>query len=148
MSRNLGTSKCPNCGYKFTIDDLRGKPIEFRRYSKFTPKMGCRLDCKCGEVYFSYLHYEHTYWSREALLSGDWENKEKYPEFAGKFAAEGFMGPYNTGCFTIDLSYYDSYNDEKGDGDMENPWHLCEDKAEDVEWVWDKGTDHDSDSED
>lgn len=46
------------------------------------------------------------------------------------------FGAEETGCFNLDLAYYDSFRDEPGDGDMSKPDHLCEDNAEDVEWVW------------
>jgi hypothetical protein len=49
------------------------------------------------------------------------------------------------GCFVIDLSLYDSFNDEPiYDEDQrrkvlageEKPWHLCEEDCEEVQWVW------------
>jgi hypothetical protein len=39
--------------------------------------------------------------------------------------------------FVIDLSYYDSFNDEPGEpSEMENPRYLCLDNAEDIQEVW------------
>ena len=141
MSRNLGRSFC-DCGRVFKLSDFIGKPIEFRRYSHYVPQMGCKMECdRCGEVYFAYLHREDRYWDERSIQDGSWKDASKNPLMAGRFAVERdspILGKSvsQTGCFTIDLSYYDTYNDEKADEKPEKPWHLCEDDAEDVEWVW------------
>ncbi len=39
--------------------------------------------------------------------------------------------------FVLDLSYYESFNDEPGDrAEMESPRHLCTDNAEDIQEIW------------
>lgn len=107
MSRNLCQSSC--CGYVLRLSDLRGKPIEFRRYYKSPPVIGTRWDCPtCKTVYFA--------WWRE----GQWYHSTR--EF---------------GNFVIDLSYYESFNDEPGvEEEFENPRYLCLDNAEDVQDIW------------
>lgn len=136
MSRNLATSKCEKCFHKFTLSDFRGKPIEFRRYGPYPPVMGCRVDCECGAVYFAYIRTLDKFWDKGSLTSGEWNNGTRDKSVDGRFARETYYGIEDTGCYTIDLSYYDSYNDEEGDGNMDNPSHLCTDNAEDAEWVW------------
>jgi hypothetical protein len=168
VARNLCTSRCVKCGYLVRLADVRGKSLEIRRYYQGAPAFGVRFDCPgvdgpCGEVYFVILRHKDTYWGRESLDSGEWKEKEirgpngqTYPNpNAGRFAYEdeGVQRPdgtwlikpsvQETGCFVLDLSYYDSYNDEPGDGagvekgkETQKPWHLCEDNAEDVQWVW------------
>lgn len=137
MSRNLATSKCVKCFHKFTLSDLRGKPIEFRRYGPYPPEMGCRVDCPCGAVYFAFIRMDYKFWPKECLDSGEWKDGSRDKSVDGRFARETHYGAENTGCFTIDLSHYDSFNDEEGDGDMDNPAHLCLDNADDAEWIWD-----------
>lgn len=159
MSRNLCTSSCPNCGYTLSLSDLRGKPVEFRRYGPYAPEIGCRFDCSCGEVYFAIWRRKDNYWERETLLSGAWKNPTltlpdgrtiPNPE-AGRFAVErpipwdkDSVWPEETGTFTIDLSYYETYDDEKSyslheqevrDG-KKPPAHLCVDDAKDVQVIW------------
>lgn len=78
MSRNLGRSYC--CENFVRLEDMRGRPIEFRRYTKYSPHIGCRWDCPtCGTVYFA--------WWRDSIDA-------------------------NGVSFVIDLSYYESFNDE------------------------------------
>ena len=99
MSRNLCRSTC--CNNTVRLSDLRGKPIEFRRFSTEPPKIGTRWDCPtCGTAYFA------IWWD----------------------LARGFV---------IDLSYYESFNDEPGElSEIENPRHLCLDDAEDIQEIW------------
>jgi hypothetical protein len=107
MSRNLCQSSC--CGNILRLSDLRGKPIEFRRYYKSPPVIGTKWDCPtCKTAYFA--------WWRDA----QWQ-----------YSTTNFTN------FVIDLSYYESFNDEPGyPEDMENPRHLCLDNAEDVQDIW------------
>lgn len=141
MARNLGKSFC-DCGRVFKLSDLRGKPIEFRRYAHYIPQMGCKVECdQCGEVYFAYIHRTEQYWDERSIKDGSWKDVRKHHDMAGRFAIEFDSKIFGksvsqTGAFTIDLSYYDSYNDEKTYEKPEKPWHLCEDDAEDVEWMW------------
>lgn len=79
MSRNLCKSYC--CENIVRLSDLRGKPIEFRRYASYAPHIGTRWDCPtCGTAYFA--------WWRDMENNG----------------ADTY--------FVIDLSYYESFNDE------------------------------------
>ena len=163
MSRNLGTSYCIECGYgPLKLDDLRGKPIEFRRYFSYVPALGCRWDCpRCNTAYFAIWSVTEEFWSRESLNNGQWKDPvyhlpdgSTYPNStAGRFAVENtssFGGVtqttvHNTGCFTIDLSYYETYNDEPMDDGEDkdairrseaHPWHLCADNADDAQLEW------------
>lgn len=111
MSRNLCTSSC--CNNIVRLGDLRGKPIEFRRYGDSPPVLGTRWDCPtCGTAYFA--------WWNEAPW---YKDKMEY------------------GNFVIDLSYYATFNDEpdyEGEMDLtkDKPEYLCEDNAEDRQDVW------------
>lgn len=146
MSTNLATSRCPECKYQVRLSDVRGKPLEIRQSGRYAPHFGVRFDCGCGEVYFVMLRRSDTYWDQETLRSGEWKrpelrmpNGQVFPNReAGKFAFEdGFGHTENTGTFTLDLSYYGSFNDEKDDWkDGEKPHGLCEDNAEATEWAW------------
>jgi hypothetical protein len=110
LSRNLAASGC--CGVTVQLADIRGKPIEFRRYYEEAPRLGTKWTCPhCRTDYFVIWH--------------------RFENFTGR----GGMGDSR---FTLDLSYYGSYNDERGDPLMsgERPRHLCEDNAEDVYWHW------------
>lgn len=170
MSRNLGKSSCVECNYgPVRITDLAGKPLEFRRYAKFRPEMGVHWDCPdCGTAYFAYIRMYDKFWAQDQLTTGEWKqdyitlpngtlekNKHK-----GKFAYEARTLEFlrkpgdpatttmQTGCFVIDLSYYESFNDEplydRDDTGLKEairdgsspPYHLCTDGAEDVQWVW------------
>lgn len=159
MSRNLCTSSCPKCNYTLRLSDIRGKPIELRRYGRYAPQIGTRFDCACGEVYFVIWRRSDSYWGRETLRSGEWKNPQlmdpagrvhSNPE-AGRFAFEtpipgpkGEVRTEETGTFTLDLSYYETYDDEKCYSQHEQevregkrpPAHLCTDNAEDVQLLW------------
>lgn len=109
MSRNLCKSSC--CDNIVRLSDLRGKPIEFRRYGDSPPVIGTRWDCPtCATVYFA--------WWRCA----EWKEYKK-----------------DFGDFVIDLSYYATFNDEPDYDntiDLDNPRYLCIDDAEDRQDVW------------
>jgi len=167
MSRNLCSSYCVECGHgPVRLSDLRGKPIEFRQYGPYVPVIGCRWDCPdCGTAYFAIWRTKDEFWSRESLQTGAWKDTEfitsdgmvyPIPE-AGRFAVERTYtlggvertDVHNTGCFTIDLSYYETYNDEPLYDDDEDgsqraairsgdvpPWHLCTGDAKDLQWAW------------
>lgn len=156
MSRNLCSSYCRSCGRLVTLNDLRGKPAEFRKYGPYAPVMGFRYDCPCGKVYFATFTHKHEFWSPESLASGGWNSPEltvmgrTFPnKEAGRFVhmarhIDGSETPVNSGCFVIDLSYYESYNDEEWDeatqqevlrGDRK-PGYLCEGDASEHQWVW------------
>jgi hypothetical protein len=79
------------------------------------PNIGTRWDCPtCGTAYFAF-------W-RDAK----WDNR---------------LNEWGSG-FVIDLSYYESFNDEhyideKGNIEgLDDPAYLCLDDAGDVQWVW------------
>ena len=122
MSRNLCRSTC--CGNTVRLSDLRGKPIEFRRYAKEPPNIGTRWDCPdCGTAYF-------VIWR-----DGVWGDPPGWKR-----------------GFVLDLSYYESFDDEHGRCavedyhswghnspcvyDFESPAYLCIDDAEDQQEVW------------
>ena len=108
MSRNLCTSSC--CGNIVRLSDLRGKPIEFRKMKADPPNIGTRWDCP------TYKTAYFVFW-RDAKFDDLW-------------------GRWSSG-FVLDLSYYESFNDEHGDPeDFENPQCQCLDDAEDFQWVW------------
>lgn len=154
MSRNLCSSFCTQCGYHVRLSDLRGKPIEFRRYRPYCPTIGCRFDCACGTSYFAMYRHHEKYWGdpryafEETLNCGP--GVELPNTLKGKFVLkynnyEGEEKLEETGCYTVDLSYYESYNDEPVYDEAERaaiksgekpPWHLCMDDAEEHEWVW------------
>lgn len=173
MSRNLCSSYCRTCGYQVKISDLRGKPVEFRQYGRYVPVLGVRFDCSCGQVYFASWRTKHEYWSRETLDSGAWKDRVIRFEVAkvlegssgspvfkresfeipnahpGKYAIEstrhdGRIEAENTGVFSIDLSYYETYNDEPLWDEAEKasirnrerePWHLLKGDAEETQLV-------------
>lgn len=107
MSRNLCRSHC--CGNIVRLSDLRGKPIEFRRFNHEPPHIGTRWDCPtCAIAYF-------VIW-RDA----QWQ-----------YSLRKFSN------FVLDLSFYESFNDEPGLKEyIDNPRHLCLDDEEDVQDVW------------
>lgn len=144
MSRNLTSSSC--CGHIVRLADLRGKPIEFRRYGQYAPEIGTRWDCPtCKTPYFAIWRQGDEYWSEEALVDGQYKadflrfGDQSFPNTEkGKFVIERPNGrAENAGYFVIDLSHYWAYNDEfapePADG---KPEYLCEDNAEEVQWVW------------
>jgi len=102
MARNLCKSKC--CNTVVRLSDLRGKPIEFRRFRHEPSVIGTKWLCpECHTAYF-------VIW-RDAIY--------------------GYRG------FVLDLSYYESFNDEPGSPEeMNNPRHLCFDDATEVQEVW------------
>ena len=156
MSRNLCSSYCRSCSRLVTLNDLRGKPAEFRKYGSYAPLMGFRHDCPCGKVYFATFAHKNEFWTRESLASGGWKAPEltvigqTYPNReAGKFVhmerdLDGREQPVNSGCFVIDLSFYESYNDEEWDEaprqevlrGARKPEYLCEGDASEHQWVW------------
>lgn len=106
MSRNLLRSSC--CGNIVRLAHLRGQPIEFRRYAKDPVVIGCKWTCpSCTTNYFAM-------W-RDAIWIGGYD--EETPKFA------------------IDLSYYETFNDEYALSPVEDPWHLCLDDAQDNQKV-------------
>ena len=140
MSRNLATSSC--CGNTVRLSDLRGKPIEFRRYGPYVPDIGTRWDCPtCNTAYFVIWRTRDKFWHKPEDAFADLDlfgnpNREK-GKFVHQYTFQNEIVTEDTGCFTLDLSYYESHNDEPGTlGAEGKPRHLCEDNAEDVEWEW------------
>lgn len=76
MSTNLATSRCPECKYHVRLADVRGKPLETRRYRHYAPQFGVRFDCPCGQVYFVILRHKDTFWGQDTLKSGDWKEPQ------------------------------------------------------------------------
>lgn len=91
MSRNLLSIDCVDCepggrgpGY-FDIENLIGKPLEFRQYGDEAPVPGVPWTCtRCKTKYFVII--EHYY--------------------------DSYTDSYQT---RFDLSYYESFNDEHND---------------------------------
>lgn len=105
MSRNLHTSSC--CGNIVRLEDLRGKPLEFRRYAREPVVIGTKWVCpSCNNAYFA--------WWRDAQVGH------------GGVVLKGF---------SIDLSYYDTFEDEPAREPVAQPKHLCLDNAEDIQKV-------------
>lgn len=81
MSRNLLTSSC--CGNIVRLEDLRGKSIEFRRYSHEPVVIGTKWVCpSCRTAYF--VIWQDAVWEGNEVSVG----------------------------FVLDLSYYDTFSDE------------------------------------
>lgn len=137
MSRNLCTSTCPDCGeHTVKLTDILGKPLEARRYGPYAPAFGARWDCPCGVAYFVIIRQGDAFWSStwDAHNSVDFGGRVN-PQ-RGRFVHKYEDGhEEQTGYFVLDLSYYESYNDEHG-ADLNERRHLLEDDAEDVQWVW------------
>jgi hypothetical protein len=129
MSRNLARSTC--CDNVLRLSDLRGKPIEFRRYHDSLPNIGTRWDCPdCHVPYF-------VIW---------------------RTVGDGALDPHDGAQFVLDLSHYWTFNDEPlcfpcrdtGWNDDLNapcddckamyqeptPRSVCEDDADDRQWIW------------
>lgn len=151
MSRNLGTSKCVKCGYPIELKDIRGKPLEIRRYGPYRPDFGVRFDCSCGEIYFVIIRLYDEFWSDQSISDKSYllderpipgTNKTVRNEEKGRFVHrqqyKDTEYTLQTGCFVLDLSYYGSFDDEKPQdwSPADKPWHLCEDNASDVQWTW------------
>ncbi len=69
MSRNLLTSSC--CGNIVRLDDLRGQPIEFRRYGSEPVAIGTKWVCpSCKAAYFAIalLLWYQTFDPRKRLV--------------------------------------------------------------------------------
>jgi hypothetical protein len=152
MSRNLTQDNC-DCGYVFGIHDFVGRPVEFRKYFDYAPQMGTKLTCPmCGIVYFGYIRQGHDYWgeNKEVAFTDEldicgqiWENKEK-----GKFVKrvtdlKGKERIESLGYYQIDLSYYESYNDEGVGVDTVTPSHLCVSDDEQTRWYQTRERDDD-----
>lgn len=104
MSRNLLTSSC--CGNIVRLEDLRGRPIEFRRYSHKPVVIGTKwVYPSCSTAYFMIWH------------PAQWERGE---------VSVGFI---------LALSYYDTFGDELSLKPVDEPKHLCLDSAEDIQKV-------------
>lgn len=108
MARDLFTSSC--CGNIVRLADLRGQPIEFRRYCSEPVAIGTKWVCpSCKTAYFA--------WWNDAVWRGGYD--EPTPKFA------------------INLCYYATFSRDKPrrkELDSE-PKHLCLDNAEDNQKV-------------
>ena len=109
MSRNLQSSAC--CGSIIRLSDLRGKPIEFRRYGCEPVTIGTKWVCpSCKTSYFA--------WWCDAVWQGGFD--------------------VSTPKFAIDLSYYYTLDDEQVPEPINEPRYLCLDNAEDNQNVLDR----------
>lgn len=133
MSRNLCRDTC-FCDYQFTIADFVGKPIEFRQYGRYSPCLGCKLICpQCGKVFFGYIRYGDHYWDepKKAFEKRNFDGIGTIPNrHYGKFARKVKCGSRETyehlGYYQIDLSYYETYNDEGEGIDTDKPAYLTQ----------------------
>ena len=146
MSRNLTQDNC-DCGYVFGIHDFVGQPVEFRKYFDYAPQMGTKLTCpECGIVYFGYIRQGHDFWGEEKERAFEdsfnvgghsWDNDNK-GKFVKKVTSLGgnerIERIESLGYYQIDLSYYESYNDEGAGIDTEYPAHLCVEDDEQTRW--------------
>lgn len=148
MSRNLCQDNC-KCGYVFGIKDFIGKPIEFRKYYDYAPHMGTKLVCPdCGTVYFGWMRQDYEFWGssqedRQRAFNDEnvYGNGLVFPNHEkGKFVKKT-INPFSgeehiesLGYYQIDLSYYESFNDEGVGEDTDNPAHLCTKDDERTRW--------------
>jgi len=147
MSRNLCQDNC-DCGYVFGIKDFIGQPIEFRKYYDYAPQMGTKLTCpECKKVYFGWIRKGHDFWgTSQADRCKSVQDELIYPNHEpiknhqkGKFVkvSENLDGkPYfeDLGYYQIDISYYESYNDEGIGKDDDDPAHLCKEDDDRTRW--------------
>lgn len=142
MSRNLCKDSC-DCGYVFGLNDFTGKTVEFRKYYDYAPHMGVKLPCpKCDKVYFGYIREGFDYWgdNEKAFVDEFNVNGQKIPnKQKGKFVKkqkteDGDDLIMSLGYYQIDLSYYESYNDEGEGVDTDNPAYLCTEDDEKTRW--------------
>lgn len=146
MSRNLCTSGC--CGVLAKIGDLVGKPVEFRRYARYAPEMGTKWTCpKCGRDYFAIWRKKEEFWGKSSINQahlpmidygyGQPRTNTEQGRFYIEYEWEGKTHREETGYFVIDLSYYESFNDEPGAAlrEGERPSYWCE-QADDTQLSW------------
>ncbi|MDH5523120.1 MAG: hypothetical protein OEY01_03870 [Desulfobulbaceae bacterium] len=153
MAINLATSSC--CNHTVRLSDIQGKPLEIRQHGQEAPHFGTRWDCpSCGVAYFVIISREHTFWSNPEdalkeyiqLPQGSYiPNKNK-----GRYILQASDDPdgkpryYNSGVFTLDLSYYESFRDEPGSPEFTRavlsgktkPSKLLEGDAEDKQLIY------------
>lgn len=149
MSRNLATSTCVDCDNPepVRLTDLIGKPVEFRSLGNSPPEMGARWDCpKCDRAYFAIWRpatWDHSkYVTRENfdILQADPAFPLQFDSYETMKRAYGVPLDANSGSefwsagFVIDLSYYESFNDEPGNPDERRG--LVESDMEEWQWVW------------
>jgi len=142
MSTNLCKDTC-DCGFLFNLKDFVDKPVEFRQKSDYAPQMGVKLVClDCGMVYFGWIRRSHTFWEgvKECFdkdiisypyISGNSNTKNTNK---GKFAKRIGDDIYELGCYQIDLSYYETFNDEGEGIEVEEPHGLIEEDHELTRW--------------
>jgi len=140
MSRNLCTDRCESCNYRLLLSDIQGKPVEFRKYGPYPPQMGVRFDCQCGKVYFVWYQRVDKYWGNPEDAYKDhytrpdgttYPNKEK-GRFVHKTQSwQGKERVEDTGFFRLDLSYYQTFNDEDSETEGE-PWYQMLGEDEDT----------------
>jgi len=150
VSRNLCTDTCQCGDHRFTLGEFRDKPVEFRQYGDYSPLMGAKLICpKCERVYFAWVTYRDKFWSDPSDAFAeylDYPNGQRVRnKNQGKFVRRAFTAAggeprwEDTGYYRIDLSYYETYNDEGVGEDTDKPRHLW-DQGDDVwhcRWAYD-----------
>ena len=146
MSRNLCKDQC--CGVKIKLADLVGKPLEFRKYYDYAPTPGVKWQCpECKRFFFVQIRTGHDYWGVDQEHRGrfdkdvlDYPNGQSFKnDQKGKFAKrttdhKGQEYVADLGYYQLDMSFYESYNDE-GDGtDTDDPAYICKKDDERTRW--------------
>ena len=135
MSRNLCTDTCVCGKYQFSLKDFVGKPIEFRKYGPYVPHMGCKLFCpECGKIYFGWVRICDHFWETPEdafnLIIGREKDKGK---FVHRFS-DGHLE--QTGYYQIDLSFYETFNDEGEGIDTKDPAYLLTENDSTTHWEY------------
>lgn len=153
MSRNLATSTCVDCDNTTPVrlTDLIGEPIEFRALGNSPPEMGTKWNCpQCDRAYF--VIWRPAQWDHNKTVTEEnWDEIQQDPHMSqlmGQFDSyEDFKKHYgvpmnaNSGAeywsagFVLDLSYYESYNDEPGSDPDERRGLVTGDMTT-WQWVW------------
>lgn len=139
MSRNLCRSHC--CDNTVRLSDMRGKPIEFRRYGSYAPHIGCRWDCPtCGTAYFAWWRDGDAYPSPPSFVIdlAYYESFNDEHDVDENKMAE-LLGLDRTTCSWNDL--YKAWDEKFPNrslpiANLDKPRHLCVDDAEGVQQVW------------
>ena len=133
MSRNRNRDSC--CNNYIKIEDLIGKPLEFRKYGEYAPHPGVKWSCPtCKRVFFVWIQNNCQFWNdpqdfdKEFIELPDGRRFENVHK--GKFARwiknhRGEEVAENLGYYHIDTSYYESFNEEGEGIDTDDPAYLC-----------------------
>jgi hypothetical protein len=105
--------------------------------------MGVKLICpNCGKVYFGWIRSGFDFWNNKKDAFNDevcYGGKSFVNEEKGKFVKK-YIDSKGNECFTdlgyyqIDLSYYETFNDEGEGIDSKTPSYLCTEDDERTRW--------------